>query len=374
MNWKLAGVAVALVSLVAVAILLIAIRINSGIGSADTLSRLAVNALITGSVHDECGEYYIQQPCSAFVLIRRALGFHPPVQGPVAVGNALTIHLALERIQLLPVVPRTNDAKPENSLLVRVSNKKMWLDFVGKNRAGRELKVSIELDSAGGTPVKLVANVGTDTREVTLLGTPKTANDKKLVYLVPEPGGSNPKFANWLGMPNEALPKTYAMLANNMRNVDPEFIPQIAQIIFNSIAAGGVEDTIGLYPALRNIDRHAAALRAMNADQWLPQEQIVAMTNAAYPEAPAARASWMLAMCESAGKPPVIDENCWYQLSRDDAAVNTLLSDEVVRLQALYSPLETGHPLRLRLDRLSEALHKTALRKAAIANIPVSGS
>jgi hypothetical protein len=106
----------------------------------------------------------------------------------------------------------------------------------------------------------------------------------------------------------------------------------------------------------------------------MPQEQIVAMVNAAYPEAPAARASWALAMCESAVGPPVIDENCWYRLTSDDSAVNTLLINEVVQLQALYATLEPGHPLRLRLDRLSEALHKTATRKAAITNIPVTGS
>jgi len=372
MKWKLGGMAlVLLLAVLAWAVL----RMGSGIDSAEALSRLALNALVSDSGQGQCDEYNTQGNCSAAARISRALGLlPPPMPAPVAVGNALSLQRAMESIHLLPLAPRGNDLKPEDSLLVRVSNRQMWLDFAGKNRAGRELKVSIQLDSAGGTPVKLLAQTGSDSKEVQLLGTALTANDRRLRYLVPEPGADNPKFANWLTMPNDAVPKTYVLLAIALRNTAPEFIPQIAQVIYTSIAAFRAEDTLGLYPELRNIDQHAAALRAMNAAQWLPQEQLAAMVNAAYPQAPAARAAWALAICESIATFPVIDENCWYRLTADDAAVNALLSAEVVQLQALYSPLEPGHPLRIRLDRLGEALHKAALKKAALATLPVAGS
>ena len=371
MKWRLAVIGIiVLIGLV----VWVALRLNAGITTADGLSRLVVNALVINNGREQCEPNDMQSNCSVTARLRRATGFLPPVESPVIVGNARSLFLALESIQLLPVTPRGNDSKPEDSLLVRVSNHKMWLDFAGKSRAGNELKVSIELDVAGGTPVKLIANIGNDTKEVTLRGTAEVANDRKLKYIVPEADVSNPKFANWVYLPNEGRPKTFTMLAITIQHADPEFIPQIAQVVFTSLGTASPEESIGLYPALRIIDRNADGLRAINAHQWLSQEQTVAMVNAAYADAPAARAAWILSMCESTSVQPSIDDNCWYRMTSEDTAVNALLRREINQLQSLYETLEQGHPLRLRLNRLDAALTNTALRKAALIETPITGS
>lgn len=340
------------------ALLLTMLPANSPVAPGDELSRRAIQALSGGSERKGCGNYSPQEDCSPFARLFGE-GLPPLPQGPIAVGDALSVESAMDSIHLLPVEPRGNDGRPEDSLIVRVADGQMWLDFAGKDRSGLELTVSIALDSEGGRPVKLVAKAGTDVREIQLAGRPLKSNDGRLRFLAPE-AGSNPRFAHWLDMPKAGRPKTYELLAGNMRSVDPAFMPRIARAVFDGMAAPvREEEALGLYPALRSIDEHADFLRAAHVEGWLPQGQIMELVQAAYPDSPALRASWALALCESGGSSPVIDRHCWNRFTGSDADVTSLLRNEVAQLQDIYQPLAPSHPLRLRLERLSAALRKT---------------
>lgn len=331
------------------------------IDTVDTLIRLSVDALKATNWHHECtGEPPHASRCPELAKGRRASGFPPPPQEPIAVRNAKTLASAMEHVHLMPLVPRGADGKPEDSLIVRLTDGVMWADFVGKDLAGRDLAVSIALDSEGGAPVRLVAKAGANSREISLAGERRVANDGTTLWLLPEAGLQNLRFAIWLTMPTHGHTGALRRLADAMPGVDPAFTPRMIKAMIGSPGVTNqTEENLGLYPALRSIEQRADALRLARVESWLSEDRGRQFVRAAYADDPLTRAAWALAVCESAGEPPVIDTNCWMNFVLADAEVTALLRQEVSDLQALYLALEPAHPVLLRLKRLGNALPST---------------
>lgn len=328
------------------------------VDSIDLLTRLAVDALGARGWHKTCEEDVSQSGCLQLALERRASGFQQVGEGPVAVGNVAAVHSAMESIHLVALEPREYP-KSDETLFVRVVDEKMWIDFAGKDLAGRELMVSVEIDSEGGAPVKLIAKVGADSRETVLAGVRRLANNGMVRYFVPQAGSKNPRLAVWRNLPNKNSPDSYSSVGRGLINIDPAFSSRIVKAILADISTiASPEEEIGLYPVLRSVEYRAELLRSANAKQWVPQESSAqSFVRRMYPDDPAARASWALAVCESVTKPtPSIDENCWMNFISEDSDVAALLSKEVADLQSVYATLEQAHPLSLRLNRLSNAL------------------
>lgn len=365
MNWRRVGF-----MLLAVAALLAVLRIlrsanvdevSSGmadpaikgleIDSVDRLSRFVINTVLTTGWHISCDEgFFSPLQCTE----RRNSGFSPLQKAAAAVGDAVAIHNAMTHAGFMPLHP---NAKPGDNLIVRVADEKMWVDFVGKDLAGRELMVSIALDSEGGTPVQLIAKLGTASKVVALAGARRKTNDRATIFLVPRAGEQNPRVGTWLYMPDENHPSTLKELAEVLPDTDPAFVPRVIKaIIASTSTADRPEESLGLYGALQSIEHRADILRLAHADLWLPKDQGKQLVKDAYQDDPVTRAAWALAMCESTADPAVIDADCWQRLMHADSNATALLRNEVAELQILYAPLEPTHPLRLRLKRLSDAL------------------
>lgn len=327
-----------------------------GFASADLLARRVVDLLTTGgwtAVCEQAGE----AACAADARKRRAAGFPTLPSAPVNAGEAMRLHATLERAYLLPPVARTADGKPEDSLLVRVDGARIWLDFAGKDLAGRDLAIAIELDSAGGSPLQLVASVGEESRAVALTGAPRRANDGRLAYLVPEAGEQAPRSAVWLHIPQkESAAKAFAGFGRRLADIDPAFMPKLVGALVSSLAAPlRADEHLGLYPALNRIDALADDLRAAGADRWLPPQQRNDFIGVAHRDDPALRAAWALALCES-GKPTTMDRACWESHVGSDVEVRAMLQQEVASLLETYASLDTRHPIRVRLNRLGDVL------------------
>ena len=327
------------------------------VDSIDTLTRLAVDALAVGNLRRDCEEDRSAPACAEYARTRHASGFPPLPQTAIAVGDALTIHSAMERVRLLPLSPRGADNKPDDSLIVRVADEHMWLDFVGQDLSGHKLEVSVALASEGGAPVQLVAQLGAQSKTVALAGRHRLTNNGATRYLVPEAGDRNRTTGIWLDMPNESLPLTFKRLADVLPGIDAAFLPStVKAVVASLVVARRPDEQLKLYPALRTIDHRANILRLAHAERWLPKDQGNRFIKQAFQDDPSTRAAWALAMCESAANPPVLDANCWQQFTAADPEVTALLRGEVTALQTLYAELEPRHPLRLRLKRLSDAL------------------
>lgn len=342
------------------------------VDSIDMLTRLAVDALSARGWHKTCEEDLSPNGCLGLALERRASGFQPVGEGIVAGGDLMDVHSAMESIHLVPIEPRP-DVRSDDTLLVRVAEEKMWLDFAGRDLAGRELMVSIALDSEGGAPVKLLAKVGADTRETALAGKRRVANNGKVRYFVPLAAPQNPRLAVWRDLPNKYSPDSYKSIGDGLANIDPAFASRLVKVILAGIsAATPPEEVAGLYPALRSIEYQADILRSAHAERWLPKEtSIQAFVRQTYPADSAVRASWALAMCESATRPPTIDADCLRDFIKADPEVAVLLNKEVADLQSVYVSLDLTHPLWLRLTRLGAALQRAELESSgAVQNTP----
>lgn len=326
------------------------------IDSIDLLTRLAVDALSARGWHKTCEEDISQLGCRKFAHERRSAGF--PQAGNGEVGNVTDIHSAMASIHLVAVQPREYP-KSDETLFVRINNKSMWIDFSGKDLVGRELMVSVEIDSEGGAPARLIAKVGSDSRETMLAGTRRLTNDGMVRYFVPQVGVQNPRLAFWRNLPNKNTLDSFASLSNDLANVDPAFSSRIVKVTLIGIAsASSPEERIGLYPALRSVESQAEILRLMHAENLIPKGlDIPAFVRQMYPDDPVARASWVLATCESATTPPDIDENCLRNFISADSGVAKLLIKEVADLQGVYASLDLDHPLWQRMRRLAGALH-----------------
>jgi len=345
------------------------------IDSIDLLTRLAVDALSARGWHNTCEDKRNQSGCLRRAIERRESGFQQVGGGAVAVGNVTAVHSAMESIHLVALQPREYP-KSDETLFVRVVGESMWIDFAGNDLTGRELMVSIEIDSEGGAPVKLIAKVGSDSRETVLAGTRRVTNNGTIRYFVPLAGSENPKLAVWRDLPNKFSPDSYKSIGVELSNIDPAFSSRTVKVILAGVSTVTFpEEEIGLYPALRSIEYQAEILRSAHAEKWLPKEHSPqVLVRQMYPDDWMSRASWAFAMCETATKPPAIDANCWGGFIKGDPEVAALLSKEVADLQGMYVSLELTHPLWLRLNRLGAALQEVKQESSDIVSIPPTQS
>jgi hypothetical protein len=232
----------------------------------------------------------------------------------------------------------------------------MWLDFVSKDLGGRDLSASIELESKGGTPINLVTGLNGEIKSIHLAGSPRRANDESIVYLLPEAGTRDARYSVWLNLPNKDYPGTFDQLARNLPLIDAAFIAPMAKAILGNLATDTrPEESLGLYPVLRQIEQKAEVVRALDPYRWLPREHGNRLIAQAYPEDPVIRAAWALATCESIGKPARIDDNCLLRFTTADPDAAALMRSEIAKQQLLYGDLPEIHPIRIRLKHLSDA-------------------
>jgi hypothetical protein len=333
----------------------VALRVRGfEIDSADMLARRAVDALNPKGWAQQCRDPVDALACAQGARQRREHGFPALPQGAAPTGEAMRIPSAMESIGLVSPVQRGADGLREDTLMVRVADGEMWLDFRGRNLAGAELSVSIALASEGGTPTRLMATLGAQHKEVALAGTSRSANGGAPVWLAPSAAAGNPRAAAWVDMPQRGYPGTYSRLAEVLPATDPAFVAPIVKAVVTAISAHAPPDeALGLYPPLRSIEFRADSLRLAQADRWLGAGAS-RMMRQAYPEQPVVRAAFALATCEAGGALPFIRPGCWTRFAADDPDAAALIRREAEQLEMFYSGLEPDHPLRRRLKRLTD--------------------
>jgi hypothetical protein len=326
------------------------------VDSIDTLGRVVADTLSPTGWHVHCTDGQLVEQCKKMAGDRMKSGFPALPQGALPTGTALELHRAMERIHFVPVQKRGADGKPEDSLLLRLAKGRLWLDFVSKDLSGRDLTASIELESKGGTPINLVLGWNGDSKSIHLAGSPRLANDGSVVYLLPEAGTQDARYATWVNLPNKNFPGTFDQLAQKLPRVDAAFIAAMAEaIIGDSARNASPEENLGLYPVLRLIEQKAEVVRALQPDRWLPREHGNRLIAQAYPEDPATRAAWAFATCESIGKPATINGNCLLRFTTADPDAAALVRSEIAKQQLLYGDLPESHPLRIRLKYLNDS-------------------
>lgn len=326
------------------------------IDSVDTLSRMVADALSLNGWAARCMDEKLVAQCLEMARDRMKSGFPALPQAPLAVGAALEMHRAMERIRFAPIRMRGNDGRPEDSLPVRLADGRMWLDFASKDLSGHNLTASIELESKGGTPINLVTGLDGESRAIRLAGSPRLANDRSVVYLLPEAAVQDTRYAVWLDLPNRNFPGTFDKLTRSLPLADPAFIAPMIKAIIGDLAANTQpEESLGLYPALRQIEKMADVIRALHPDRLLPPETGNHLIAQAYADDPAIRAAWAFAVCIPTGTPTGIDGNCLLRFTTADPDAAALVRSEIARLQLLYAELPETHPLRTGLKRLDEA-------------------
>jgi hypothetical protein len=320
--------------------------------SVDLLGLFAADTLRKGAWHERCGDELAASDCPALAQERRAHGFPALPDGALDVGSALEVINLLERVRLLPVAVRGADNQPEDSLLVRVEEGRMWLDFAGRDLSGRTAKVAVALDSVGGAATELVVELGADSRSLKLDGVAKNDNGGTKMFLLPQASDNMPTFAHWLTMPNEHYPGTFAKFGPALAHTHPAFFASTLQAVLGkTFQAERPEDKLALYPLLHSMEERAALLRQANIASWMPDGVGEQMMLEAYPGQPAARVAWALAMC-----PPDGQRACLQRLARTDPEAYAILRQEVTTLSSLYATLAVDNPLRVHLRQLADAL------------------
>lgn len=323
----------------------------------DLLARLAVDAMRPRGWHLFCDSGDPSPECAQQARTRRANGLPGLPQGAANVVGPAALDPALERVRLVPLATRDPEVGDDDSLRVRVTDGRMWLDFASRDLAGHDLRVSIALDSAGGAASQLVATVDAHSRTVPLAGDPQRSNNGPLRYLVPLRGAGNPRASMWLDLPDPNYERTLERLGEGLSRADPAFALPLVKVVLDSFnKTASPEEKAGLYPLLRIIEQRAAVLHAADAARWLPAEAAGALIRQAYPDDVTTRAAWALATCAAAGAPALPDPACWQRLARADPAVPALLRRQVAQLLTLYGALEPSHPVRVHLERLGRAL------------------
>jgi hypothetical protein len=256
----------------------------------------------------------------------------------------------MDRIALWPAQSRGSDGKPDDSRLVRVEDGHLWTDFVGGDLTGRKISIAIELDVEGGRPIRLVAHAGEDSISVTLAGAPLRANDGQVSFLVPEAGNTPYRIASWVYPPGqEASASAIANFVRDIAKADQFFAPKLIQVLVaRATTAERPDERLGMYSALSRIDRLADRLRESGV--------VRAVDHSVMNDDPIVRAAWALARCESGGRPPILDSECWRAYVANDTEVLNLLRQEAARLHKTYASLDASHPIHRRLNRLREAL------------------
>ncbi len=326
------------------------------VDSIDTLGQMVADTLSPTGWHAHCTDDQPVEQCTKMADDRMKSGFPELPQGALPTGTANELHRKMERIHFVPVLKRGADGKPEDNLLVRLAKGRLWLDFVSKDLGGRNLTASIELESKGGTPINLVIGWNGSRKSIHLAGSPRLANDGAIVYLLPEAGTQDARYANWLNLPNKSFPGTIDKLARELPLVDATFIaPMIEAIIDDSATNASPEENLGLYPVLRQIEQKAEVVRSLHPDRWLPREHGNLLIAQAYPEDPTTRSAWAFATCESNEKPVKIDGNCLLRFIIADPDAAALVRSDIAKQQLLYWDLPESHPLRIRLKNLNDA-------------------
>lgn len=326
------------------------------IDSIETLSRMIADTLSPTGWYARCTDGELDLQCKQMAEERMTSGFPglPPASLPAM--TALELQRAMERIRFLPVQQRNADGMPEDSLLTRIKDGRIWLNFVSRDLSGNDLAASIELASPGGTPINLLVALNGATQSIKLAGSPRRANDGSVVYLLPKAGPQDWRHALWLHLPNMAYPGTIDQFARNLPLLDVAFVTPMAKtIIDGSAAQPSPEESIQLYPKLQQIEQKAEAIRRSQLDRWLPPEQGNRLIAHTYPQNPIVRAAWAFATCEPAGKPGSTDDNCLSRFMIADPDAAALVRSEVAHQQWLYRDLPDSHPLRIRLVSLQQA-------------------
>ncbi len=329
------------------------------IDSVEILTRMVADTLQPQGWHARCKHDLDEQEfsaCNVMANERVKSGFPRLPEGSLPTGTALEIPRAMERVHFVPIRIRGADNKPEDSLLVRSTNGRIWMDFTSKDLVGRKVTASIELESKGGTPISLLVGLNGQSTTIPLAGKPRRANDGAFVYLVPEAGTQSERYSVWLHLPKKHSPASFEQLANNLPLIDKEFVePMVKAVIDDPAINSRPEASLGLYPPLQQIEQKAEILHALNTEQWLPRQHGSRLIAEAYPEDPVVRAAWAFATCGASRNSSEVDGDCLLSFSITDPGAASFVRNEIARLQLLYRELPEDHPLRIRLRALDDA-------------------
>ena len=322
--------------------------------SVETLARMVTDALSDGWL-DRCTGGWNDTACQQWERDRKQSGF-PALQASMPGGAASEVAHSMARIRFTPVQLLPSGVAPQpDSLLVRTDAGRMWLDFVSRDLTGRKLAASVELESSGGTPVALVVSRDDETMSVRLAGERNLDRDGTPAYLAPLAAMDNPRQAVWLYMPEEKSDPALAWAVKTLPLVDQAFIEPVAMaLIDHRDPRREVEETLGLYPRLRQIERKAMILHALHPEGWLPVERGNRLVARAYPDDPVKRAAWAFATCKLILVRAEIDSGCLLRFKIADPEAAALVRDEITALQQVYRNLPEKNPLRARLQFLGE--------------------
>lgn len=328
--------------------------------SLETLARLAADALTSNGWHATCEDGLSAPVCASYASQRRLSGFAPLADTSLAVGTAMDVHYAMERIHLMP---EFSNAHPGDALKLRVSGEQMWVDFIATDLSGHLAKISFSFDSEGGKPLTMLAQLNGQSKSLALSGKNHLANDEKILYLAPQTGPDTPRIGMWLSMPDQNRPASIDRLSLAISRTDPVFIPRIFNAVINSaMSATTPELSLGLYPVLRSIEDRAALLRKLHAERWLPAEQNVALSVAllskAYQHDAVALAAWALAICTSNDERTLAESACWQRFALNNPDTISQLRLEVADLSTSYATLDASHPLQIHLKKWRLALRQ----------------
>jgi hypothetical protein len=235
----------------------------------------------------------------------------------------------------------------------------MWLDFDGKDLAGRDRTLSVEVESEGGAMVQMVITQGTASKVIALVGA-RRQTPQEAMFLAPEASpqnaaGGDYRKVTWITVSKDGRPSSLEHLSRVLPTVDPAFVPRILRpVLVDASKPAGAESAPGA--TLDAIDKLADRLRLLRVARSMPPGQSGHLILQAYPDSPAARAAWALAFCEAPDvEPRSINHSCWLNFTSSDPEASALLRREIAILQPEYRKLEPADPKRLRLKRLSDA-------------------
>lgn len=328
--------------------------------SVDQLARMVVDNISVYGWYHSCKEALNPATCGPVNRDHVSTGF-PPLHGPDAptpTDSVWVIQREMERIGFRAVQRRGADNYAEDTLLVRLADGKMWVDFDAADMAGHRIVATLELDSAGGRPSSLTVDMNGSKKTVALGGTPVLANDRSMTYLLPEAGETAVRHANWVGMPNQNYPGSFNKLIGTLAGVDPAYVEPMVRAMIDHLGTDVTADEdLGLYPPLWRIETKARVLRGLQPDRWMPREQGNRLIAAAYPNDLIIRAAWAFATCEGSAAPVNIDHNCVLRFATADPDAAALVRGEVASEQQKVAALPADHPIRVRLDMLANAYH-----------------
>jgi hypothetical protein len=324
--------------------------------SVDALAQFVADALSPNGWHASCEDRRQHPLCGAYARDRRASGFRPLPDGPLGVPDIASLDRELARIGF---APRFTPPRPDQAMFVRLTDGRMWLDFSGKDLGGRDRTLSVEVDSEGGAMLQMVIAQGAASKATALAGA-RRQTPQEAMFLVPEAAPQNAaqgdyRKAIWVTVSKVGRPASVEYLSRVLPTLDPAFVPRVLQpVLADASNPPGAATAPGA--ALDVIDKLADKLRLLRVARSMPTGQSSRSILQAYPDAPATRAAWGLALCEALDvQPPRIDPACWLNFTSSDPDATALLRREIAILQPEYRKLDPADPRRLRLKRLSDA-------------------